>query len=433
MSMSHGPRRRSAAVIASISAIAVVAACSGGGETGNGSGEPDDGTTLTMWVRAATDTYSEALVEAYNSSHENQIDLTIIPNDTFLQRVGAAAGAGELPDLLASDVIYAPNYTQQGLYADITDRVGELDFADQINPAHMTIGAIGDVQYSVPFKVDSSVIYWNKDLFEEAGLDPDTLDTSVEGLYEQAAAVRELGGDTYGFYFGGACGGCTGYTVMPVAAAAGTPPLNDDGTVADIDNEAFASYFSLYRDLFENDIAPAGVREENGATWAELFLSGNVGIFPGGNSLVVELAESDFEWGVTAITSPDGATDSTFVGGDIIGVSSSSDNEDQAWNFLEWMLDEETQVEIIAQSGELPVRSDLADNEYTSADPRIAGIAANLENGYTPYALPFGEIFNDPNGPWVTTLRGAIFGDDPETALADGQQTIQEILDRASS
>ena len=385
-----------------------------------------------MWVRSATDEYSERLVEAFNADHETQIELTVIPNDSFLQKVGAAAGSNTLPDLLASDVIYAPNYTHQGLYAEITDEVAALDFADTINQAHMTIGAIGDVQYTIPFKVDSSVIYWNKDLFAQAGLDPETLDTSVDGLYEQAAAVRALGGDVYGFYFGGACGGCTGYTVMPVAAADGTAPLNDDGTVADIDNEAFASYFDLYGRLFDDGIAPASVREEQGATWSEAFLAGNIGIYPGGNSLVTQLADAEFEWGVAPITSPDGGTPSTFVGGDVIGVSASSTHPDEGWEFIEWMLSDETQVELVAKPGELPVRSDLVDNEYTTADPRIAAIAANLENGYTPYALPFGEIFNDPNGPWVEAFRGVIFNDDP-AALADGQASIQSILDQSNS
>ena len=36
----------------------------------------DDGTTLTMWTRAATEARSQALVDAYNASHQNQIELT---------------------------------------------------------------------------------------------------------------------------------------------------------------------------------------------------------------------------------------------------------------------------------------------------------------------------------------------------------------------
>ena len=52
----------------------------------------DDGTTLTMWTRAATEARSQALVDAYNASHQNQIELTVVPTDDYQTMVGAAAG-----------------------------------------------------------------------------------------------------------------------------------------------------------------------------------------------------------------------------------------------------------------------------------------------------------------------------------------------------
>ena len=92
-----------------------------------------------MWTRAATQTQSERLVEAYNSSHQNKVELTVIPTDNYQARVAAAAGGQNLPDVFASDVIYAPNYTSQGLYLDITDRIDSLEFADALAPAHMRV------------------------------------------------------------------------------------------------------------------------------------------------------------------------------------------------------------------------------------------------------------------------------------------------------
>ena len=74
----------------------------------------DDGTTLTMWSRSATETQSQAFVDAYNASHKNQVELTIIPNDDFVTKVGAAAGGGGLPDLISADIVFVPNWTSQG-------------------------------------------------------------------------------------------------------------------------------------------------------------------------------------------------------------------------------------------------------------------------------------------------------------------------------
>ena len=74
----------------------------------------DDGTTLTMWTRSLTAEFSRRLVDAYNQTHRNKVKLTVMPADSYQQRVGVAAGAGQLPDLLAADVVYAPNYTSNG-------------------------------------------------------------------------------------------------------------------------------------------------------------------------------------------------------------------------------------------------------------------------------------------------------------------------------
>src|SRR5205085_9840552 len=116
--MTHS--RRVAAIGAALAALALVlAGCSSGGSK-IGSSNPDDGTQLTMWVRSATDQFSQRLVDAYNSSHKNHVALTIIPNDSYLTKVGAAAGSHSLPDILASDVVYTPNYTKQGLFQDIS-------------------------------------------------------------------------------------------------------------------------------------------------------------------------------------------------------------------------------------------------------------------------------------------------------------------------
>src|SRR5215471_15930826 len=97
-------RKRRAGIAAAMFALTVgLSACSSGGG-GQTSTNPDDGTTLTMWVRSATDQFSQRLVDAYNASHKNHVTLTIIPNDNYLTKVGTAAGSNSLPDILASDV-----------------------------------------------------------------------------------------------------------------------------------------------------------------------------------------------------------------------------------------------------------------------------------------------------------------------------------------
>ena len=59
---------------------------------------------------------------AYNASHKNQVELTVVPTDDYQAKVGAAAGSNGLPDLFSADVVFMPNWTSQGLFQDITEQ-----------------------------------------------------------------------------------------------------------------------------------------------------------------------------------------------------------------------------------------------------------------------------------------------------------------------
>lgn len=208
--------------------------------------------------------------------------------------------------------------------------------------------------------------------------------------------------------------------------------LSDDGKKVDINNDAFRQIFGLYKQLTDEKLVASSDKTQDGSTWPNNFLAGKVGMLPLGSPIVGALQQQKiFQWGVTPLMSPDGSKTSTFIGGDVAGISVNSKHKAQAWDFLKWTLEDNAQVEIIAKNGDLPARTDLSGNKYTAADPRTKLIADGLKNGVTPFALPFGDLFNNPNGPWVETIRGAIYGPDLNKALAAGQDKIQKGLDSA--
>ncbi len=405
----------------------------GSESTSGGSTNPDDGTQLTMWVRSATDQFSQRLVDAYNQSHKNKVALTIIPNDNYLTKVGTAAGSRSLPDILASDVVYTPNYTKQGLFQDITSDVKALPYFSSVAKSHLDVASYQEKIYAVPHKLDSSVFFYNKDLFRQAGLDPEKPPKDFTEILDYARKITALGNGITGFDLAGSCGGCGVYTLFPYAWANGAEVLSADGKKVDINNDSFKAIFKLYKQLSDEKLVDSSDKTQDGSTWPANFLAGKVGILPLGSPIVGDLLkQTKFQWGVAALMSPDGSKTSTFIGGDVAGISATSTHKAQAWDFLKWTLEESSQVEIIAKNGDLPGRTDLSGNKYTAADPRTKLIADGLKNGRTPFALPFGDLFNNPNGPWVATIRTALYGDGVDKALAEGQAKIQQGLDAAN-
>ncbi|MDX3846598.1 ABC transporter substrate-binding protein [Streptomyces europaeiscabiei] len=418
MGSTVGPRGRASRLVtnavALLAAATLVTACGsgGGGSDGDGGGGPakaggvDDGATLTMWTRAATRPQSEALVKAYNASHKNKVELTVVPTDDYQAKVGAAAGSRDLPDLFASDVVFVPNYTSSGLFADLTGRVDALPFAENLAQSHIRAGTYEDKKYVVPHTLDLSVLFYNKDLYRKAKLDPEKPPTTLGEWDEQARAVDALGGDVNGTFFGGNCGV---FTWWPSIWAGGEEVLNEDGTEARLASATAKKVYDTYRGWVDDDIVAPGAKDETGTTWTGIFPKGKVGVMPM-PSTTLGLMPKDLDLGVAPIPGPDGGR-STFVGGDAIGIAATSDRTDQAWNFLAWTLGDKAQVDVVAAHKDVVARTDLASNKHSDADPRLVAINELVADGQTPYALNFGQTFNDPNGPWLTLMRDAVFGD----------------------
>lgn len=417
---------------AAVAALALgLAACGsdddGGSQTVDdsvGAEGTDDGTNLTMWTRAPLEKQAKLLVDAYNASHENQVELTIVPNDDYVAKVGAAAGSGGLPDLFAGDIVYVPSWVDQGLYKDISALTDGLDFKDQINQGHLDAGMSDGKEHVLPFVLDLSVMFYNKDLYEQAGLDPEQGPTTLEEFAEQAKAVDSLGGDIEGTYFGGNCGGCLVFTWFPSIWAADDDVMNEDGSESFLAEPPATDVYAVWKDLEESGAIDPASKDETGATWVAGFQEGKIGVMPYPATLL-STADQTVDVGVVPIPGPDGG-ESTFVGGDGLGISKDSENEAQAWNFMSWLMSEDAQVQVLAKNGDVTARADFASNEYSEKDPRVVTINEVASVGKTPISLNFQEAFNAPNSPWLTLIRDAVFGDGSGVEAANEQ--LNEVL-----
>jgi multiple sugar transport system substrate-binding protein len=405
-------------------------ACASAESTGTGLAEAgaegvDDGSTLTLWTRAPLEKQAKLLVEAYNESHENQVELTVVPNDDYVAKVGAAAGSGGLPDLFAADIVYVPNWVEQGLFQDISAQIDGLDFKDEINEGHLSAGTLDGKEHVLPFVLDLSMLFWNKELATEAGLDAEAGPANLAEYAEWAKAIQALGKpDTYGTATGLNCGGCLVFTWFPSIWADGEEVLSEDGAESLLNSDTAKAVYDTWNDLWESGAVLPSSRDEAGPTWTAAFTEGKVGLMFYPATL---LSSTPFDVGVAGIPGPEGGA-STFVGGDGLGISKDSKKAAQAWNFLNWMMSEDAQVEVLAQNNDVVSRADLASNEYSEKDPRLVTINEVAGNGDTPVAINFQQAFNAPNSPWLTLVRNAVL-EGSDTVDADNDE-ITAVLSR---
>ena len=187
--------------------------------------------------------------------------------------------------------------------------------------------------------------------------------------------------------------------------------------------------YSTFGALWDEGVIHPDSQQEAGPTWTGYFPAGGIGIMPMPASLQGMANENlaDEDIGVTPIAGVSGG-ESTFVGGDSIGISKDSQNVDQAWNFISWMLDDEAQVEVVAKGGTVVARSDLADNKYAAEDPRLVTFNEVAGVGETPLAQNFFAAFNDPQSPWIQLFRAAVFDGADDAAIDELNDGITFVL-----
>ena len=415
---------RTLAGIAAAALIVPLAACGGSGNGGTATAEgipakgTDDGTEITLWTRSPLERQAKNLVEAYNKSHKNQVKLEIIPNDDMEGKVGGASQTDSLPDILAGDVVRIPYWASEGIFTDITKQIDGLDNKADLQQGHIEAGTVDGAEYTLPFITDVSVMVWNKNLYKEAGLDPEQGPKSIDQFVEQAKKVAALNKDgVAGSYLAGQSGGALVFDLFPSVWADGESVMNKDGSEATLDNDSMKGVLDAYKELANttNGLG-AGSKEETGATWTAPFANGKIGVMPYPNTSTTALfdAEKDggFEVGVAPIPGTKEGKTSTFLGGDAMGISKDSKHVAQAWNFLYWLMQSDAQKEVFADQGDTASNIQTLKTAYKDADPRIQTINSVIidGNGQTPKSPAFNEAFNAAGSPWQLLVQNAVWG-----------------------
>ena len=415
---------RTLAGIAAAALIVPLAACGGSGNGGTATAEgipakgTDDGTEITLWTRSPLERQAKNVVEAYNKSHKNQVKLEIIPNDDMEGKVGGASQTDSLPDILAGDVVRIPYWASEGIFTDITKQIDGLDNKSDLQQGHIEAGTVDGAEYTLPFITDVSVMVWNKNLYKEAGLDPEQGPKSIDQFVEQAKKVAALNKDgVAGSYLAGQSGGALVFDLFPSVWADGESVMNKDGSEATLDNDSMKGVLDAYKELANttNGLG-AGSKEETGATWTAPFANGKIGVMPYPNTSTTALfdAEKDggFEVGVAPIPGTKEGKTSTFLGGDAMGISKDSKHVAQAWNFLHWLMQSDAQKEVFADQGDTASNIQTLKTAYKDADPRIQTINSVIidGNGQTPKSPAFNEAFNAAGSPWQLLVQNAVWG-----------------------
>lgn len=342
--MSHPTRRGVLAGVAAAATALSLAACSGGGSEAPSADDVDTDAPVTISVGGMPTSEFPEQLEAFNRTLEDfktaYPNITVEPEETKWEAdtFQALLAGGTMPTVLSVPFTEIGSLIERQQVAPIGDFLADSDVLDQLNPTVMDVVTddSGEV-WGVPTAAYTMGLLYNRALFEEAGLDPDSPPTTWDEVRDAAIAITE-NTDAQGFQTM-TLDNTGGWILTTTSYAFGSTLQSDDGTTATIDNPATAEVLEMYRQLRWDDEVMGSNFLLNYDDAVNAFASGQVGMFVQGadnyTNMVVNRGMPAEDFGVAPLPQADGGL-GTLGGGSIAVVNPKATAEEIAAG-LSWI------------------------------------------------------------------------------------------------
>ena len=371
----------------------------------------------------------EKIVNDYNNS-QDKVWVTVSYqgdyNETAAQAQTALA-AGNQPNLCQLEVSRIKPFFNTGKVLDLKP-FAEKDGLDLgsfyeglMSFSYDESGALA----SLPFNRSTYIMYYNKDMFKEVGLDPEAPPTTWAEL-KDAATKLSIDGKRWGFSIP-----ADGMFLESLVFQCGGTSLNEDGTDIGFNNEAGIEAIDFLKGMMNDGLmkTPAGEDYTSFDSCRNDFIGGTVGIIYSSSGDINYLTEStEFELGVAML--PANTEQGVGSGGaNIVMFDGFSDEENAAtWDFVKYLCDPEVAGKFASLTGYLPTSPAAA--ESTAFKEIIAKNPA--------YQVPcdmLNYVKERPYHPYYTEYYYDVLNDAISQILLDpsytGEVAVKDISNRA--
>jgi multiple sugar transport system substrate-binding protein len=348
------------------------------------------------------------------------------PWGDFLQKYLAQIAGGAAPDLLYVHFSWAQNLIKQGTPIELDTYInGQADFNldDFTKPSLVSYQRDGKL-WGVPYDEGPGILYYNADLFDEAGLSYPDESWTVENLREAAKTLTK--GEGASKVFGLAATPTPGDAVVapaylyPFGAAYVNEPEETQCVINSAEAlEAFEWWMAI---RFEDGSVPSPADQQTMAAGGDPFQFGRVAMKIDGSWATPGINQNaKFKWDVAPWPKgPD--KQSTFSAGSCYMISKASANPDSAWIYLNDYISTAGQIYMWGSTGRGSPSRNSAWESYLNSDfaPPNAKIIQDALNSYASH-----DILDQPTAARVTQVAGPIWD-----LVVNEQLGIKEALDR---
>lgn len=307
-----------------------------------------DEITLQFWDNQQTESglsqYQKEAVERFEAENPGiNVEVTTIPYPEYQQRLLTAVQGGNAPDVSTLDQIWIAAFAEAGAIVPLDDMAGDAG----VSAATFFPGAWESANYNgqlwgIPFNVDVwSFSFYNKALFDEAGINPQSTVT-WEGLRDAAEKLTSDG--QFGIGLFGHRGEDTVVVLDSFIFSNGGRVLNDDGSCALTEPEAVDALAYLQTLV---PYAPQGILNASSGDMRELFLNGSLAMELWPALEQPTLQNSDLDWDFVVGHAPEGKEPVGTYGGWNLAIYESSEHKEAAWRFVQFLTREDVNGAVV--------------------------------------------------------------------------------------
>ena len=376
--------------------------------TSTESASSGDKTTITMTWRDEGTGEQNPLYQWFQDAYESypdkdkiQLDyqyITASEGDYFAKVALALQSKDTAPDIVCEDTFYLPSDVAAGNLTNLDDYVGDWEdwnngsFYENVKSGVTAQGSV----YAVPYTADSRGIWYNKDVFAEAGLPTDWQPTNWQDILDACKTIKEKCPDVTPFWCnaGVVSGEATSMqTYEELLYGTGEEVYEDGKWVTSSDN--ILKSLDFVNQLFSNEYATADLiydTEASNNVVNNYLPEGKVAMVLNGYWITGNYKESgSAPWadyadklGFAEMPTSEGQDPGaiTMSGGWTLAIPELSDQKDAAWDFIKYCMSKEQYLNAVQLQGVLSTRSDVAEDSDYASQPFVQTATKFLEGAY---------------------------------------------------
>lgn len=417
--------KRTGAVLAGLMLAVTAGAC------GGGAGSSSD--TLTVWFPGTDESemslVNEEIVPQFEKETGREVEVTFVDWADMSPKLNAAFAAGTAPDVFGHGIAATADLVANERIEDLTPYVEELG-AEETKDLQNALpgGQVDDRQYTMPILMTLRLMVYSAADFSEAGLDADAPPETWEEVRSTAAQLTETEGDRIS-HSGLAAPSqpiSRQQTYATLLWSNGGELLTEDENSAALSTPEALEALEYFTELYQGDQPVDGTL---GQAWSDEppaqqpIASGKASMQLTSVSEVADLQQAAPDRKITPMEPlAFKGEDPAAFGGPANGlmINRDSQQKDQAWQFIEFMISEEISTKYATELGNLPIRKSAAKSDAVKSDELLSATLDDLQYAH-----------GNPNVPGWVQMRDEL-DKSLESALR-GKQPPEEALKQASS